>query len=186
MPEYRRFTVAGGTYFFTLVTYKRHPWLCNDFARLTLREGINRVRKNYPFKIDAFVLLPQHLHCIWTLPEGDSNFSTRWRLIKTFVTKHCENKLGLEYPTSKSRLKRRESNLWQRRYWEHLIRDEADFAAHCNYIHYNPVKHGLCQSPKDWSFSSFHRFVKEGIYSENWGVNEVPKISGIITDEEFE
>ncbi len=186
MPEYRRFGVSGGTYFFTLVTYKRYPWLCNDIARSTLREGIEKVRIKYPFEIDAFILLPEHLHCIWTLPDGDRDFPTRWRLIKTFVTKYCEDKLSLEYPISKSRQKRQESNLWQRRFWEHLIRDEEDFQAHCTYIHYNPVKHGLCASPKDWKFSSFHRFVKKGIYPEDWGVNQIPNIPRAIADEEFD
>ncbi|MEM9926885.1 MAG: transposase [Cyanobacteria bacterium P01_D01_bin.50] len=186
MPEYRRFRITGGTYFFTLVTYNRHPWLCSEIARSTLRKAIERVRLKYPFEIDAFVLLPEHLHCIWTLPDGDDNYSIRWKWIKTFVTKRCEDKLGLKYPMSESGKKRQESNLWQRRFWEHLIRDEEDFQAHCDYIHYNPVKHGLCNSPASWKFSSFHRFVKEGIYSEDWGVNEVPKISKLIADEEFE
>lgn len=186
MPEYRRFKITGGTYFFTLVTHNRHPWLCTEIARSTLRKAIETVRLKYPFKIDAFVLLPEHLHCIWTLPDGDDNFSIRWKWIKTFVTKRCEDKLALKYPMSKSGKKRQEGNLWQRRFWEHLIRDEKDFQAHCDYIHYNPVKHGLCSSPKDWQFSSFHRFVKEGVYSQDWGVNEVPKISKLISDEEFE
>ncbi|MEM7580022.1 MAG: transposase, partial [Cyanobacteria bacterium P01_A01_bin.80] len=124
MPEYRRLRIDGGTYFFTLVTYSRHPWLCNEIAQSTLRKAIESVRLKYPFKIDAFVLLPEHLHCIWTLPDGDDNFSIRWRWIKTFVTKHCEDKLALKYPMSESGKKRQESNLWQRRFWEHLIRDE--------------------------------------------------------------
>jgi len=186
MPEYRRFKITGGTYFFTLVTYNRHPWLCTEIARSTLRKAIEWVRIKYPFKIDAFVLLPEHLHCIWTLPDGDDNYSIRWKWIKTFVTKRCENELALRYPMSESGKKRQEGNLWQRRFWEHLIRDEEDFEAHCDYIHYNPVKHGLCISPQDWKFSSFHRFMKSGIYSEDWGVNEVPKISKLIAEKEFE
>ncbi len=186
MPEYRRFRITGGTYFFTLVTHNRHPWLCSEFGRSTLRKAIEWVRLKYPFEIDAFVLLPEHIHCIWTLPDGDYNYSIRWKWIKTFVTKRCEDKLGLKYPMSESRKKRQESNLWQRRFWEHLIRDDEDFEAHCNYIHYNPVKHGLCSSPKDWKFSSFNRLVKAGIYAEDWGVYKVPKISKLITDEEFE
>ncbi len=186
MPEYRRLRIEGGTYFFTLVTYNRHPWLCSEIARSTLRKAIEWVRLKYPFEIDALVLLPEHLHCIWTLPDGDDNYSIRWKWIKTFVTKRCQDKLCLKYPMSESGKKRQEGNLWQRRFWEHLIRDEEDFQAHCDYIHYNPVKHGLCNSPGDWQFSSFNRFVKKGIYSEDWGVNEVPKISQLIADEEFE
>lgn len=173
MPNYRRLTLAGGTYFFTQVTYQRRAWLCNDIARETLRTAINQVRKTYPFSIDAFVLLPDHFHCLWTLPDGDSNYSTRLRLIKTFVTKHCASQLALNAKLTASRQKRNEGNLWQRRFWEHLIRDEVDFARHCDSIHYNPVKHGLCQAPKQWRFSSFHRFVAEGVYPENWGVDEM-------------
>jgi putative transposase len=181
MPEYRRFGVSVVHTFLRLL-----PTNVLLGCVMTLREGIEKIRIKYPFEIDAFILLPEHLHCIWTLPDGDADFSTRWRLIKTFVIKHCEDKLALEYPISKSRQKRQESNLWQRRFWEHLIRDDEDFQAHCNYIHYNPVKHGLCDSPKDWQFSSFHRFVKQGIYPEDWGVNQVPNIPRSIAVEEFE
>lgn len=176
MPNYRRLTLAGGTYFLTQVTYQRRAWLCNDIARETLRSAIIQVRKTYPFSIEAFVLLPDHFHCLWTLPDGDSNYSTRLRLIKTFVTKHCASQLALNAELTASRQKRNEGNLWQRRFWEHLIRDEVDFARHCEYIHYNPVKHGLCQAPKQWRFSSFHRFVTEGVYPEDWGVDERPDI----------
>ncbi|MCJ8282792.1 MAG: transposase [Rivularia sp. ALOHA_DT_140] len=160
--------------------------MCNEIARSTLRKAIEWVRLKYPFKIDAFVLLPEHLHCILTLPDGDDNYSIRWKWIKTFVTKRCEDKFALKYPMSESGKKRQEGNLWQRRFWEHLIRDEEDFQAHCDYIHYNSVKHGLCSSPQDWQFSSFHRFVKKGVYSQDWGVNEIPKILELIADEEFE
>jgi putative transposase len=177
MPNYRRLTQAGSTYFFTQVTYQRRPWLCSDIARETLRSAIAQVRKTYPFSIEAFVLLPDHFHCLWTLPDGDSNYSTRLRLIKTFVTKHSANQLALDAQLTASRQKRNEGNLWQRRFWEHLIRDEVDFARHCDYIHYNPVKHGFCQTPNQWRFSSFHRFVVEGVYSEDWGVDEMPTIS---------
>lgn len=183
MPVYRRYTLAGGTYFFTGVTYKRQKWLCTEIGRNTLRLAINHVRKKYPFAIDAMVLLPDHLHCIWTLPIEDSDYSKRWRLIKTFVTKHCAEKLALEAQISPSRQKQKESNLWQRRFWEHTIKDEIDFAAHCDYIHYNPVKHGLCATAKEWEYSSFHRFVSQGIYPENWGSEQIPNL---INDVEFE
>jgi putative transposase len=121
-------------------------------------------------------LLPEHFHFLWTLPPDEKDFSVRLRLIKTYVTKHYGGKLGINREVSQSRLKRGESNLWQRRFWEHLIRDERDFAQHCDYIHYNPVKHGLCQTPQDWQFSSIHRFIDLGIYPPDWGRNEIKEI----------
>lgn len=177
MPNYRRIAIAGRTYFFTQVTYQRRNWLCSEIARQTLRTAIDKVRVKYPFTIDALVLLPNHIHCIWTLPDGDTDYASRWRLIKTFVTKNCASQLKLDPTINSSRQKRQEGNLWQRRFWEHLIRDDIDFVRHCDYIHYNPVKHGLCKSPKEWLFSSFHRFVDEGVYSEGWGVDRIPDIS---------
>jgi putative transposase len=158
MPNYRRWKEPGRTYFFTLVTYCRIPWLCEEVARRALREGIQTVQQNHPFAIDAIVLLPDHLHCLWTLPEGDANYATRWRLIKSFVTRQCAEDLALASELRPSRQRRGEHNLWQRRFWEHLIRDQADFDRHVHYIHRNPVKHGLCQSPEEWPFSSIHRF----------------------------
>lgn len=177
MTHYRRHTLAGGTYFFTQVTHQRHPWLCREIARLTLRTAITHVRQNYPFAIDAIVLLPNHLHCIWTLPEADSDYATRWRLIKTYVTRHASQELRLKVKLSDSRCKRGESNLWQRRFWEHWIRDEADFVRHCDYIHYNPVRHGLCRTPGEWPYSSFHRFVAQGVYPPDWGQDAEPEMS---------
>ena len=149
MPNDRRAKQPGSTYFITQVTHHRHPWLITDIARLALRTAINHVRQNYPFTIDAFVLLPDHFHCLWTLPPGDSELSTRLRLIKTFVTKHYSEQLDIKTDISLSRQKRNERNLWQRRFWEHLIRDERDFANHCDYIHYNPVRHRQCLVPQD-------------------------------------
>ncbi len=169
MVNYRRHALPGGTYFFTLVTHQRHPWLCTDLARQTLRAAILQVKLTLPFTIDAMVLLPDHLHCIWTLPEGDSDYATRWRLIKTYVTKQAGHQLNPDAQLNNSRIKRREGTLWQRRFWEHWIRDEADYVRHCDYIHYNPVRHRLCQMPLEWEFSSFHRFVKAGIYPADWG-----------------
>lgn len=159
------------------------PWLCSDIGRENLRKSMRRVQQLYPFFIEAIALLPEHIHCIWTLPENDSNYAIRWRLIKSFVTQNCAEQLNITAEMSESRQKRQEGNLWQRRYWEHLIRDEKDFANHCDYIHYNPVKHGLCQSPKDWQYSSFHRFVKQGIYPEDWGSVQIPNIPDNIGSE---
>ncbi len=159
MPNYRRFYRPGGSYFFTHVTYQRYPWLCTDLGRQALRDAIIAVRRKHPFTIDAFVLLPDHLHCIWTLPEKDSDYPKRWRLIKLMVTKNCGTELALPLDKVSSGERRREGNLWQRRYWEHTIHNEDEFAAYCEYIHYNPVKHGLVQKPTDWAFSSVHRFI---------------------------
>ncbi|TRU69121.1 MAG: transposase [Microcystis viridis Mv_BB_P_19951000_S69] len=172
MSNYRRPHVFGGTFFITQVTYQREPWLCCDVARKALRQGIEKVRVKYPFVIDAFVLLPDHFHCLWTLPDDDQDFSVRLRLIKTYVTKHYGQALGVNHEVSRSRQKRGEGNLWQRRFWEHLIRDEQDFATHCDYIHDNPVRHGFCENPQDWQYSSIHRFIAQGIYPQDWGSGE--------------
>jgi putative transposase len=169
MPNYRRPAMAGATYFITQVTYQRQSWLCTEVARHALRTAINQVRQKRPFAINAFVLLPDHFHTLWTLPENDHDLSTRVRLIKTYVTRHYRTKLGLNLEISASRSKRKEQSLWQRRFWEHLIRDETDFAQHCDYIHYNPVHHQLCQVPTAWPYSSVHRFIAQGIYPPRWG-----------------
>jgi putative transposase len=111
--------------------------------------------------------MPDHLHCIWTLPPGDAHFATRWRLIKTWFTKHCDP--ALRTLPNPARVAKREQALWQHRYWEHLLRDETDFIRHVEYIHYNPVKHGHVAAAGDWPYSSFHRYVEAGLYSADWG-----------------
>ena len=168
MPNYRRANVAGGTYFFTVVTYRRQRFLCDDDVRTALRDGVNNTRENLPFEIDAWVLLPDHLHCIWQLPVGDVDFAKRWALIKRFVTKRCGHRLKRNDWLNKTKTKRRESTLWQRRYWEHLIRDDNDLNRHRDYIHYNPVKHNHVERVVDWPFSTFHRFSKAGFYANDW------------------
>ena len=175
MPQYRRNWIAGGTFFFTLVTFDRRPWLCDPWARVALRKAIASVRRRHPFAIDAWVLLPDHLHCIWTLPAEDRDFATRWRLIKMLVTK-SRNVQRLESDLNPSRRLRQERGLWQRRYWEHTLRDERDFAAHADYIHYNPVKHGLSVGPGDWPYSTFRRWVDAGKYPADWGAAMVPRL----------
>ncbi len=171
MSNYRR-ARGGNTYFFTVVTYQRQPILCLEYSRLLLREVVDQVRNNHPFSIDAWVLLPDHMHCIWRLPKGDRDYSLRWALIKKEFTKRA--KLWLDIPEPNlSRMKHRERTVWQRRYWEHMIRDEDDFSAHCDYVHYNPVKHGLVNAPKDWPHSTFHRYVDKGLYSEDWGATPI-------------
>ena len=183
MPNYRRIKSNGGTYFITQITYQREPWLCSEIGRKALRKAIEKVRIKYPFSIDAFVLLPDHFHCLWTLPQTDADLSTRLRLIKTFVTKHYSNQLSIVRDISVSRQKRKEGNLWQRRFWEHLIRDDKDYANHCDYIHYNPVGHKLCRSPQDWQYSSIHRFIAEGIYPPDWGLSNKSKTAYDILNE---
>ncbi len=176
MPNYRRWRVSGGTYFITIVTYQRYPWLCSEIGREGLRNALNHIRLHRPFFLDAIVLLPDHVHLIFTLPEGDFNYSSRILEIKKYVTQNYSEKLNLNLPLTKSRQKRKESNLWQARFWEHTIRNEEDFANHCNYIHYSPVKHGLCESPEQWQFSTFHQFVEKGIYPQDWGKNPIPDL----------
>jgi putative transposase len=172
MADYRRDRTTGGTYFFTVVTAHRRNILIEPEARDALRETISSVRNEYPFKVEAWVLLPDHLHCIWTLPEGDADFSKRWGLIKAGFSKRTRSVFYEENLRSSSRRRHKESTVWQRRFWEHRIRDEQDFERHVNYIHYNPVKHGLVKRARDWPYSTFHRYVKESVYPVDWGGGE--------------
>ena len=173
--QYRRARIPGGTYFFTVVTYNRGKILCIPANVDLLREVFREVLIKHPFKIDAMVVLPDHLHCIWTLPQGDSDFSMRWRLIKSCFTRKCVDvKVGwVERSETQqnlsSRLKKKEQPVWQRRFWEHLIKDDQDLISHVEYIHYNPVRHGLVKAPNDWKYSSFHRYVRDGVYDPKWG-----------------
>ncbi len=180
MPEYRRIKVKGGTYFFTVVTSGRQPILMDERVRAALREGIQEVRQSLPFSIEAWVLLPDHLHTIWKLPEDDDNFGSRWAVIKRKVSKRCGSLFEIEEKNCDSHSKRGESRLWQRRFWDHLIRDELDLHRHIDYIHWNPVKHGYVKRVIDWPYSTFHRFVNKGFYPADWGgVNEdeMPKVN---------
>ena len=164
MPDYRRLYHAGGTYFFTVNLLQRGK---NDLLIRhidDLRDAVRKVRKRYPFVIHGWVVLPDHLHCVIQLPEGDSDFTLRWRLIKSSFSKS----LPLLEHRSHIRVRRGERGIWQRRFWEHLIRDEADYQAHMDYIHINPVRHGLVGSVADWPYSTFHRLVEQGIYSPDW------------------
>ena len=168
MSRYRRATTAGSSYFFTVVSYRRQPILCDNSIRDALRNAIEAVRASRPFTIEAWVLLPDHLHCIWTLPDGDADFSTRWMKIKRAVSLACGDEYRRDDLMSASKLKHRESTIWQRRFWEHKIRDEEDFARHVDYIHFNPVKHGHAQRAMDWPYSTFHRYVRDGVYVSDW------------------
>jgi putative transposase len=169
--------VEGGSYFFTVVTERRQPIITEEPIRHALREAIMWVREKYPFEIDGWVLLPDHLHTIWTLPAGDADFATRWRLIKTRVTRDCGKLYAQPKFLTARRTAKRCGTLWQHRYWEHALRDDADFEHHMDYLHINPVKHGLVQRVCDWPYSSFHRWVKNGVYSMDWGGNNIKHIS---------
>ncbi|MFC0349775.1 REP-associated tyrosine transposase [Undibacterium danionis] len=170
MPNYRRAYTPGASYFFTVVSHARKPIFLQDQVRQALRAAIISTRIHYPFAIDAWVLLPDHMHCIWTLPNNDHQFSNRWGMIKRQVSQAwvCDGSL---LHLSNSRNKRRESGLWQRRFWEHQIRDEDDFQHHIDYIHWNPVKHQYVSKVIDWPYSSFHRYVKTGLLPPNWGAS---------------
>ena len=170
MSHFRRANTQGATYFFTVATYRRRSFLCDDDVRIALRQAINKVPSQYPFTIDAWVLLPDHIHAIWTLPLNDADFAKRWQLIKRYVTQSCGARLHKPTWMTTSKTKHRESTLWQRRYWEHQIRDDVDYANHMDYLHYNPVKHGLVKQVQDWPYSTFHRYVEKGVYDEDWAM----------------
>jgi putative transposase len=169
--QYRRAFIPGGSFFFTLVTEKRRPLLASAEAVEVLRQAFRTVKADRPFVLDAIAVLPDHLHCLWALSPGDADFATRWRLIKTWFTKHCDPALRQE--RNRSRVARNEQAIWQHRYWEHAICDETDFACHLDYIHYNPVKHGYVTAAGEWPYSSFRRYVEDGIYPADWGRGEM-------------
>ena len=165
MTEYRRAYAPGATWFFTvnLAQRKNNRLLMERFD--VLRDAFTHVRARYPYRTDALVVLPDHLHCLWTLPPGDTDFSTRWGLIKARFSRGIEK----GERRSQSRLARGERGLWQRRFWEHVIRDQEDFNRHADYIHWNPVKHGWVRCVSAWPNSTFHDYVKRGVYPANWG-----------------
>lgn len=173
MPNYRRNRIPGGTYFFTVNLLERKSRLLVEHIE-ELRTAVRITKQQHAFHIDAWVVLPDHLHCIWTLPIGDDDFSKRWRAVKKAFSKSLPK---TEY-RSKARLKRNERGIWQRRFWEHTIWNDADYAAHMDYIHYNPVKHGWVQTVKEWPYSSFHHLVKKDIYPIDWAAlnNETLKV----------
>jgi putative transposase len=163
MPNYRRAYVPGGSWFFTVNLLDRRRALLVENIE-SLRQAVAITRQKLPFGIGAFVVLPDHLHAIWTLPSGDADFSTRWRLIKNRFAKALPKQEHL----SPVRIERNERGIWQRRFWEHLIRDEADYTRHVEYCYINPVKHGLVRRVCDWPHSSFHRDVGAGIVPLDW------------------
>jgi len=163
MSNYRRLRIKGGTYFFTVNLQDRNSDLLVREIH-TLRRAVRKVRAEYPFQIDAWVVLPDHMHCVWTLPPGDDAFPRRWQEIK--IAFSASMAPAPRRPAG--RIGRREHGLWQRRYWEHVVRDARDYAAHIDYTHFNPVKHGLAEAPGDWPYSSFRRAVARGEYPQDW------------------
>ena len=171
MSNYRRAKISGGTFFFTIVLADRSSNL--------LLEGIDYLRRAYrivqesrPFETIAICVLPDHVHAVWTLPEHDSDFATRWNLIKSGFSRYFDAR-----PRSQSKTLRREKGIWQCRYWEHAIRDDADLERHVDYIHFNPVRHGHVTRVADWPYSSFHRFVERGLLAVDWG-GDLKEIEG--------
>ena len=165
MPEYRRIKSPGATFFFTVACAERSDNRLLVERVDLLRDCLRHVRDEHPFAIDAMVVLPEHLHCIWTLPADDADYGTRWGLIKARFSRA----LPATENRSQSRRQRGERGIWQRRYWEHIIRDERDFERHVDYIHWNPVKHGWVARVVDWPYSSFHRYVRQGVLPWDWG-----------------
>lgn len=163
MVRYRRNFVPGGTFFFTVTLRDRRSSVLVDHVDL-LRDAFRTTQAAQPFHVDAIVILPEHLHAIWTLPPGDTDFSDRWRKIKGAFTRKAS-----EAGATLVRDSRSEYDLWQRRFWEHTVRDDDDLRRCTDCIHYNPVKHGWATSPADWKLSSLHRYVREGTLPSDWG-----------------
>ena len=169
MPNYRRNRVPGGTYFFTVNLLDRDSRLLTDHID-ALRAAVRDTSARAPFHIDAWVVLPEHMHCVWTLPPGDADYSGRWRTVKKAFSKAIEP----GERRSAARRARGERGIWQRRFWEHTIRDDKDYATHMDYVHFNPVRHGLVPAPAGWPYSSFHRAVAAGLYPADWQCKDLP------------
>jgi putative transposase len=164
MSRYRRAKIGGGTFFFTLTLADRPgDLLVRHIDRF--RQAYKFAAGHYPFETIAICVLPDHLHAIWSLPAADLNFPLRWSLIKSKFSR------GLPRPglRSRSQIEKRDKGIWQRRYWEHVIHDDGDLTRHIDYIHYNPVKHGHVSQVRDWPYSSFHRYVAQGLLPPDWG-----------------
>ena len=169
MSDYRRWFIPGGTYFFTVVAEARRPILATENGRHFLRTAIAKVRETFSFEIIATVLLPDHWHLVMQLPPGDSDYSIRMKRIRSEFTSQWLA-MGLpEAPISEPRKSKGERGIWQPRFWEHTVQDEDDLERCCDYIHWNPVKHGHVTEVRDWPWSSFHRFVEQGQYEPHWG-----------------
>ncbi|MBC5785361.1 transposase [Ramlibacter sp. USB13] len=170
MPNYIRADAAGATFFFTLTLQDRGARYLVDHVT-ELRACLRTVKERHPFDIEAMVVLPEHIHALWRLPVDDGDYSTRWMLLKQSFTRRL-TELGVLAPEAeKPKGRRGERSVWQRRFWEHQVTDEADFARHVDYIHFNPVKHGWVLRARDWPYSSLHRFVREGKLPADWGIS---------------
>ena len=174
MPNYRRVRIYGGTYFFTLTTFKRREIFLKSDARTIFLEAIKHVMEFHPFSNEAYCILPDHIHLLWRMPEDDADYSLRISEIKKRFSMSFQAKYPYIVIRDESQLKRKESGVWQRRFWEHYIRDENDLRNHIDYIHYNPVKHGLVRQVKDWPSSSFFDYVRLGHYEVDWGDSYQP------------
>lgn len=168
MPNYRRAYTEGGTYFFTLVTHQRTSIFTENVFINELKNAVKDVKLHSPFDVKAWVVLPDHMHFVWSLPPGDSNYSKRIGQIKVEFTKRIKAEVNNFNPQIQSKLNKRESNIWQRRFWAHEIRNQSDLQKHVDYVHYNPVKHGLVKNVVDWPYSTFHKYVRTGVYHKSW------------------
>jgi len=165
--------IPGGTYFFSVVTYQRIKLFSRPENIDRLLNVMEDIRRHHPFSTIAQVVLPDHIHAIWELPPNDQDFPKRWRLIKTGFTKQIS--IADDLPNPVSRQRKNERTIWQRRYWEHTIRDDTDLDRHIDYIHFNPVHHGLSKYPHEWKHSTFLRFVEEGYYPVDWATSDIFK-----------
>jgi len=172
MSRYRRANIEGGTFFFTVTLADRSSDLLVRHID-HLRQAYRAAQKLYPFETLAICILPDHVHAVWTLPPDDSNFPLRWRLIKSGFSRA----VPADAARTDSKIRKREKGIWQRRYWEHAIRDDADLARHVDYIHFNPVKHGYVPRVADWPHSSFSRYVTQGRLPADWG-GDMTEIAG--------
>jgi putative transposase len=172
--QYRRVFIPGASYFFTLITYQRARIFSDATNVERWRCATKKIQRTRPFVVEAEVIMPDHLHVIWALPQTDSDYATRIRLIKTAFTKDLTGSIGAK--SSTSRASKGERTVWQRRYWEHTIRDECDFQAHLDYIHINSVKHGAVARPGDWPHSTFSIWKERGVYDQHWGTGEMPPL----------
>ncbi len=178
MPTYRRDNTPGATWFFTLNLANRRAALLTTHVDL-LRASFTTVMHRYPWRIDAIVILPDHLHALCTLPQGDADYSLRWRLIKTGFSRGLPRKERI----TASRQRRWERGIWQRRYWEHRIRNDDDLLQHVHYIHDNPRKHGYVGRVADWPWSSFHRYVRAGLLPSDWGGGDIEIEAGEFSED---
>ena len=164
--QYRRSKASGGTYFFTVNLADRSSTLLVEHVA-ELRQAVRTVKQRHPFNILAWVVLPEHMHAVWALPFDDDDFSTRWMLIKMGFSRSIQRDESI----AASRLRKGERGIWQRRFWEHQIRDENDLARHIDYVHINPVKHGHAGKASDWPYSSIHRYIRHGLLASDWAAD---------------